>query len=165
MAKHPESAKRYASTYSEALNLDIEPFDTPREAVRGADIICMCSTAAEPIVFDEWIEPGTHVAATRAFIDYDPEFSGNADKWALGYRETDGQWLKKPPFSRIENLSIDSVYADLVEIVAGRKPGREHPEERTIMTHMGMGALDVAVAHEVYKRASSKNIGRNVELF
>lgn len=165
VAKHPESAKRYASIYSDKLNIDIEPFDTPQEAIRGADIICMCSSAAEPIVFDEWIAPGTHVAATRAFIDYDPEFSRNADKWVLGYRETDGKWLQKPPFSGIKNLSIDSVYADMVDIVAGRKPGRENARERTIMTHMGMGALDVAVAHAVYERATSKGIGRKIELF
>jgi ornithine cyclodeaminase/alanine dehydrogenase-like protein (mu-crystallin family) len=165
VAKHPESAQRYASTYGEKLNLDIEPFDTPQEAVNGADIICMCSSAAEPVVFDEWIAPGAHVAATRAFIDYDPKFSSNADKWVLGYRETDGQWLKKPPFSGIRNLSIDSVYADMVEIIAGRKPGRENAGERTIMTHMGMGALDVAVAHEVYQRAKSNGIGRKIELF
>jgi ornithine cyclodeaminase/alanine dehydrogenase-like protein (mu-crystallin family) len=165
VAKHLQSAQKYASTYGDKLNLDIEPFDTPQEAVSGADIICMCSSAAEPIVFDEWIAPGTHVAATRAFIDYDPKFSSNADKWVLGYRETDGEWLKKPPFSGIRNLSVDSVYADMVDIVAGRKPGRENARERTIMTHMGMGALDVAVAHEVYQRARSKGIGRKIELF
>lgn len=165
VARSIESAERYAEKYGAALNLEIEPVETPREAIEGADIICMCSSAAEPLVLDEWIAPGTHVAATRAFIDYDPKFSGTADKWVLGYRETDGQWLRKPPFANIKGLSVDAVFADLVEIIAGRTPGRERADERTIMTHMGMGALDVAVAHEIYVRASSKGIGREVELF
>lgn len=165
VAKHPESAKRYATSYSEKLNLDIEPFVTPRDAIEGADIICMCSSAAEPLVYDQWIAPGTHVAATRAFIDYDPLFSKNADKWVLGYRETDRRWLENPPFSSIENLSIEFVHADLVDIVAGRKPGRESVAERTTMTHMGMGALDIAVAFEVYKRAAEQGIGRSFDLF
>jgi len=165
VARSIESAERYATKYGAALNLRINPVRTPREAIEGADIICMCSSAAEPLVFDEWIAPGTHLAATRAFIDYDPKFSRSADKWVLGYRETDGQWLRKPPFSKIQDLSVDSVYADLVEIIAGRMPGRERADERTIMTHMGMGALDVAVAHEICKRASSKGIGREIDLF
>jgi ornithine cyclodeaminase/alanine dehydrogenase-like protein (mu-crystallin family) len=164
VAKHLESAQRYAAGYGEKLGLDIEVFETPREAIGGADIICMCSSAAEPLVMDDWIMPGTHVAATRAFIDYDPKFSENADKWVLGNRETDSQWLKKPPFSRIKGLSIDSVHADLVEIIAGRKPGRERDEERTIMTHMGMGALDIAVAYKVYERALSEGVGHSIEL-
>ena len=164
VAKHLESAQRYAAEYGKKLGLNIEVFETPRDAIGGADIICMCSSAAEPLVMDDWIMPGTHVAATRAFIDYDPKFSENADKWVLGNRETDSQWLKKPPFSRIKGLSIDSVHADLVEIIAGRKPGREHNEERTIMTHMGMGALDIAVAYKVYERALSEGVGHSIEL-
>lgn len=165
VAQHLESAQRYATLYGEKLGLDIEPFDTPREAIHGADIICMCTSAMKPLISEEWITPGTHVAATRAFLDYDPRFSQTADKWVLGYRETDSMWLERPPFSNIENLSTDFVFADLVEIIAGRMPGRENDEERTIMTHMGMGALDVAVAFEAYRRAADQGIGQSIELF
>ena len=164
VAKHLESAQGYASKYSRLLDLEIEPFDSPREAIAGADIICMCTSADEPIVLEEWIEAGTHVAATRAFIDYDPKFSQTADKWVLGYRETDLRWLKKPPFADIEGLSVNSVYADLVDIIAGRMPGREREDERTIMTHMGMGALDIAVAFEVFKRAREHDLGQTITL-
>jgi ornithine cyclodeaminase/alanine dehydrogenase-like protein (mu-crystallin family) len=164
VAKHPQSAQRYATTYAEKLDLEIEAFDTPREAIAGADIICMCTSATEPLVLDEWIEPGVHVAATRAFIDYEPKFSRTADKWVLGYRETDQRWLRKPPFSDIDGLSVDNVCSDLVEIIAGRAPGREREDERTIMTHMGMGALDVAVAYEVYRCACEQNLGQSIEL-
>ena len=71
----------------------------------------------------------------------------------------------EPPFSDIDGLLVDNVYADLVDIIAGRMPGRERDDERTIMTHMGMGALDVAVAFEVYKRASELGLGKWIELF
>jgi len=164
VARHPESARRYAEKYSRLLDLEVEPFGSAKDAVAEADIICMCTSADKPVVSEEWIKPGTHVAATRAFIDYDPIFSKTADKWVLGNRDTDLRWLKKPPFADIENLFVDSVYTDLVDIIAGRAPGREHDDERTIMTHMGMGALDIAVGYEVYKRAVERDLGKTISL-
>lgn len=162
VARTRESAEKYAAEVGAALDLSIEVYDEPREAVKGTDIICMCTSASESILDESWVEPGAHVAATRAFIDFDPTLSATADKWVLGNRESDGGWLKKPPFANIKGIELNSVYGDLVEIVAGRKPGREHEHERTVMTHMGMGAMDVAVAYELYLKA--KKIGRGTSV-
>lgn len=41
-------------------------------------------------------------------------------------------------------------YADLGEIVAGKKPGREKEEERTMVANMGLALEDTAVASEIY---------------
>ena len=164
VARRLDSAKAYARRFGELLGLDIEPMESVQEAVRSADIICMCSSASEPVLLDEWIRPGTHVAATRAFIDYDPAFSRTADKWALGNFESDEQWLAKPPFAGIPHLSARNAYADMVQIIRGDKPGRERDEERTTMTHMGMGALDVAMAHEVYQRARAAGLGQFIDI-
>jgi len=124
----------------------------------------MCTSSPDPILLDQWIRPGTHVAATRAFLDYDPHFSRTADKWVLGNHQSDEQWLSKPPFVGIPHLSTDNVYADMVQIIRGDKPGREHDHERTTMTHMGMGALDVAMAHQVYRRALDSGLGKFIDM-
>ena len=164
VARRVTSAKAYAERFGDMLDLDIEPMESVQDAVRDADIICMCTSSPEPLLLDRWIRPGTHVAATRAFIDFDPVFSRTADKWVLGNRKSDEEWLEKPPFVGIPHLSVDNVYADMVQIVRGEKPGRESDEERTTMTHMGMGALDVAMAHEIYQLASAAGIGQVIDI-
>lgn len=164
VARRFSSAKAYADQFGDMLDINIEPMKSVQDAVRNADIISMCSSSSEPVLLDRWIRPGTHVAATRAFIDYDPVFSCTADKWVLGNRDSDEEWLAKPPFVGIPHLSVDNVYADMVEIVSGDNPGRENDDERTTMTHMGMGALDVAMAHEIYQRALAIGLGQVVDI-
>jgi ornithine cyclodeaminase/alanine dehydrogenase-like protein (mu-crystallin family) len=54
---------------------------------------------------------------------------------------------------------IPPIYADLGELVAGKKPGRERSEERTMACNLGLALDDMAVAPVIYQRAVEKNIG------
>ena len=54
---------------------------------------------------------------------------------------------------------IPAVYADLGELVAGKKPGRETPTERTIACNLGLAMDDMAVAPTIYQRAVERKIG------
>jgi ornithine cyclodeaminase/alanine dehydrogenase-like protein (mu-crystallin family) len=161
----PEKAREYAETMGKKLNIDIKICDTAKEAVKGADIVCMCTNAMETVVMENWIESGCHVAATWGFVDLDQEFSKAADKWVLGNWERDSDWIEVPPFAWMKKLSREDVYADLSEIATGKKPGRETVTERTVMSHMGMGALDVAVAFRAYELALEKGLGITLQLF
>jgi ornithine cyclodeaminase/alanine dehydrogenase len=53
--------------------------------------------------------------------------------------------------------------ADLGEIVAGKKPGRQHADERTMAINLGLALDDLAVAPEVYRRAIERGIGTWLE--
>jgi ornithine cyclodeaminase/alanine dehydrogenase-like protein (mu-crystallin family) len=50
-------------------------------------------------------------------------------------------------------------YADLGELVAGQKPGRQEPAERTLAINLGLAMDDLAVAPEIYRRARQKGLG------
>jgi ornithine cyclodeaminase/alanine dehydrogenase-like protein (mu-crystallin family) len=161
----PERAREYTETMGKRLNIGTKICDTAKEAVKGADIICMCTNAMETVVMEDWIESGSHVAATWGFVDLDQKFSKTSDKWVLGNWERDLDWIEVPPFAWMSKLSREDVYADLSEIATGKKPGREKATERTVMSHMGMGALDVAVAFRAYKLALEKGLGITLQLF
>ncbi|MUV56821.1 ornithine cyclodeaminase family protein [Halogeometricum sp. CBA1124] len=152
---------------SDVTDATIEGFVDSQEAVRGADIICMVTTAEDPIVMAEWIEPGTHVAATNGFLDLDPTFSAAADKWVIGVESRDRLWIdgEEVGVTAPEGLSYDDVYAELTDVVSGKASGRESADERTVMVHMGMPALDVAASHFVYERAKKEGIGTKLTLF
>ena len=156
----------FVEEMGQQVDAEITGFEDAREAVRGADIICMVTTADSPIVMEEWIEPGTHVAATNGFLDLDPEFTRTADKWVLGLKERDLLWIDgdQVGITGPEGLSRDDVHGDLTELLAGDCPGRESDDERTVMSHMGMPALDVAASHLVYEKAQEAGIGSTFRL-
>jgi len=52
----------------------------------------------------------------------------------------------------------------LGELVAGKKPGRETSEERTMTANLGNALDDMAVAPLIYQRAVEKDIGIWLEL-
>ena len=160
-----EKAKEFAERMGKKFNLTIKPFDSAQEAVKHADIICMATTSTEPVLMEEWIEPGCHVAAIYAFIDLDPKFSKKADKWVLGNWERDSAWIEKPSLPWVPKLDKKDVYADLSEIAVGKKPGREKKTERTVVSHLGMGAFDIAVGYQAYKLAVEKGLGVKLKLF
>jgi len=54
---------------------------------------------------------------------------------------------------------IPPIYAALEEMVVGEKPGREHPEERTMICNLGLALDDMATAPIVYRRAVERGIG------
>ena len=55
-------------------------------------------------------------------------------------------------------------YADLGQIAAGEKPGRENDRERTICINLGLALDDMATAILIYRRAIEKGIGTRLPL-
>ena len=160
-----EAMDKYSKEMGDKLGLKITAYETPREAVKGADVICMCTLErAKPVVMDEWIEPGTHVCGTVAFYDLDAKFSKTADKWAVAWLPVDVGWIEGE-YPWTGKILKDDIYGDLGEIVTGRKKGRERDDERTLMTHLGMGPLDIAPAFDVYKLAKERGLGTILKIF
>lgn len=134
------------------------------EAVRPADIVLMVTTARKPVVMFEWLKRGAFVSGLYSFNDLDPECSRKADKWYLGSKETDKIQIVNAPQLADYHLSMDRVTGDMGEVAAGKCAGRENDDEIIVYTHMGMGALDVAVGDIVYQRAVEQGIGQVLHL-
>src|SRR5919197_5584623 len=60
----------YANEMQSRFGIDVEPVASPREAVRGVDIVSCCTSSTEPDFFADWLEPGMHVT------DLGPESTG-----------------------------------------------------------------------------------------
>ncbi|HKC88666.1 MAG TPA: ornithine cyclodeaminase family protein, partial [Blastocatellia bacterium] len=56
------------------------------------------------------------------------------------------------------------VYAEIGEIAAGLKPGRQDDDEITYFKSVGNAAQDAAVAQAVYQRALREGLGVDVDL-
>ena len=165
-----EMRDSFQKEMSEELKLNIRIVESAQEAVKGADVVCMLATAREPVVKEEWIKPGCHVCETMGFMDLDPNCAVKFDKWVVGWYGRDLEWIEGPEKGilspKVVPYTRENIYADLAtEIVQGKKPGRESAEERTVMTHLGMPALDAATCALVYEKAKEKGVGAIFKMF
>ena len=132
--------------------LDYAP--TPKALAEQSEILITATTSHTPVIRAEWVPQGAFVGGVYSFYDLDSTLSAQADKWVLGHRRSDGdEILDNPDFAG--KLSAGDVYGTLGEIVCGKLPGRESPDERIVFTHMGMGALDIAIGNRIVEKAVS----------
>ena len=162
----PEQMASFQKEMIRQFPLKIRTTTSPKEAVDGSDIVLMATSAQEPVVFEPWIPESCFVVALYSFFDLDPALSKKADKWVIGSRTSDSHRIvERTEYGKKKvMLSWDDVYADMGEIVIGKKPGRESDKERILYTHLGMGAHDIAVAKVAYDKARKGGLGTMVRL-
>ena len=160
--RNPAALQRVQDEFGDKIR--ITTWENARDAVEPADIVLLVTTARKPLVMYEWLKKGCFVSGLYSFNDLDPECSRKADKWYLGSRDTDYHQIIKAPYLAQYNLSMDNVAGDLGEVATGKCPGRENDDEIIVYTHMGMGALDVAVGDMIYRRAEEKGVGTVIDL-
>lgn len=159
---YPEIAERYAKEMSKALNLDIEPVKRLAEAVKGLDLVVTSGPILKdpkPLIEAGWLAPGAFASP----VDFDSYWKGEAlrqihklatdDLAQMRYYRQEGYFKETP-----------EPYADLGEIAAGLKPGREFPEERTMSMNLGLALDDMATAIRIYQLAKAKGIGLGLPL-
>lgn len=158
----PEVARKYADEMSRRLNLVIEPVGTPREAVSGMDLVVTSGPILKhprPVIERGWLAEGAFACP----LDFDSYWTGAAFAEADKIATDDLQQLD---YYRREGYFRDTPapYADLGEIVAGVKPGRERDDERIIAVNLGIALSDMAVAIRIYRRAQELGIGEMLPL-
>jgi alanine dehydrogenase len=139
-----------------------------RDAVDGADIVVLATSAREPVVRSEWIGDGTHICAVgacrpgeremdtalvargRLFVDSRTGALAEAGDVLLPMREG--------------AFDETHIAGELGEVSSGTVPGRRSETEVTIFKSLGMAVEDVAAAHLAYEKAAERGLGRGFVL-
>ncbi len=148
---------------------DIRVASSPAEAVREADIICTATTSSTPVFNGEDLRPGTHINAIGSFTpqmqEVDETTIRRASKIVVDSRSAclaeAGDLII--PMSR-GIISEKDIYAEIGEITAGLKPGRERDDEITYFKSVGNAVQDVSVARRVLEKAREMGLGKEVEI-
>ncbi len=155
--KNPEALVRYIQEMRSIYPFEIIGVDEPIKAVVESDLVVTASPMVKhptPTIEKDWLKPGGFASA----VDYDSYWSGEAlaqmDRLVTddipqfqAHREM-GYFLQTP-----------ELYAELAELVAGIKPGRQSSEERTLAMNLGLAMDDMAVAPEIFRRAQENELG------
>lgn len=159
---YPDIAKRYAEEMSKIIKADIEVVKSPKEAVVGLDLVVTSGPILKdpsPVIEAGWLAEGAFASP----VDFDSYWKGEALKQADKLATDDiGQMEYYRTVGYFKNTP--KPYADLGEIVSGRKPGREKPEERTMSINLGIAPDDMATAVMIYKKAGEMGIGSVLSL-
>jgi len=157
-----DAVNRYAEEMRKETGLNIRIVANPEEAVRGSDLIVTAGPILKepkPAIEADWLKPGVFASP----VDFDSYFKRSAfehcDKFATDDRE---QCLYYKSLGYFQH--IPEIYADLGEIAAGLKPGREKKDEKIICANLGLAMDDMATAIKIYKKAVDSNIGTWLEL-
>ena len=133
------------------------------QAVRGADVVCACTHASEPILQREWLDAGTHVTSVGASQE-GPELDTatvSAGLLAVESRVA----FEPPPAGSFELQGLDPASAvELGELVSGERPGRTSDDEITVYKSMGHAVEDAAAAALVLEAARAQGTGTTVDL-
>ncbi len=157
-SRRPETRRAFAERWSQALVTKVVPKESIEEVVRGADIVVGGTTSSEIVSREPWIKPGaTFISLARRELD--PAGWRKMDKVVIDSWEFN--MLQKDFRNTVETglFSREELYAEIQEMVAGRKTGRERDDERILVHTTGLVSQDVALAHFLYQRALERGLG------
>lgn len=162
-----ESADKFVAEMSAKLNIEVVRASHEDELL-SADIICTATSSSTPLWDGNKLKPGTHI--------------NNIGSHTPNARELDTTTVKRSRFvgdSReacfkeagdiiipVQEGAIDEshFYAELGDLVIGKKSGRLSNDEITVFKSNGLAIQDVATAKLIYEKAKAAGIGVNVDI-
>jgi ornithine cyclodeaminase/alanine dehydrogenase-like protein (mu-crystallin family) len=140
---------------------------TPEETLSGADVVCTCTSAREPILRRDWLAAGAHVNAVGSSIkttrELDTETMADASLFVDRRESTlneSGDYLI-PAAEGV--IGPDHILAEVGEVLIGSHPGRTSADELTVFKSLGIAVEDLAAAERVVANARARGIGTEVE--
>jgi alanine dehydrogenase len=159
--QHQQRALDLAGELSRELKIAVMPVDNLRAAVLKSDLCITCTTSRTPLLHKEDVAPGTFIAAVGADNPHKQELHPDlmaAAKIVVDVLDQCAIMGDLHHALDANAVTLADVHAELGEIVAGKKPGRESPDEITIFDSTGMALQDVAAAAIVFEKWQATRI-------
>ena len=154
-SRNPATAGAFAERAARELGLAVTVVDTPREAVRDADIVVMATPSASALIESGWIAPGTHVhtlgpkgqtldptgvaegECPRQLVDAADVLVSDSPDQLAAMEGPDQPWTRGRPA------------ISLGEVLTGTAPGRSSDEQVTLYASVGLAGTEVLLARHV----------------
>jgi ornithine cyclodeaminase/alanine dehydrogenase-like protein (mu-crystallin family) len=136
---------------------------TAEETLRGADVVCTCTAASEPILRRDWLAPGVHVNAVGASVRAARELDTETMVAASLFVDRRESTLNESGDLLLAGLGEEHIRAELGEVLIGAHPGRAEEDELTVFKSLGLAVEDLAAAELIVRKAREQGLGREVE--
>jgi alanine dehydrogenase len=166
-SRRPESRQPFAERLSRDLGKKVVATDDWESCLRDADIIVEASRLPrpEPMLKTSWIKKGAFVVPYGTMSAVELSLTDIMDKIVV---DDWGQCRKGLPFGALrahvdsDRLTEQNLYAELGQIVAGLKPGRESDGETNLLWHRGLSLSDIALGAAMLEKAKRMGIGQQL---
>jgi len=166
-SKRPESQNAFAEKLRNDLNRDIEVTNSWQSCLEDTDILVEASRLPEPHphLLTKWVKPGSLIVpyGTMSAVEFsltDIMSKIVVDDW--------GQCAPGKHFGSLRRhvdegkVTEQSIHAELGEIVAGHKPGRQNADETNLFWHRGLSTTDIALGHAIWMKAEQQGLGQTL---
>jgi ornithine cyclodeaminase len=165
-SRRPESRNEFAAKLERDLGKPVLATDDWESCVRGADIVVEASRLEkpQPMLKTEWIKRGACVIPYGTNSAVELSLTDIMDKMVMD----DWGQAKAGPFGALRahvdsgRLSEKNLHAELGQIVAGLKPGRESDDETNLFWHRGLSLSDIALGAAMLEKARRMDIGQHL---
>jgi ornithine cyclodeaminase len=166
-SRRAESRAEFGERLSKDLGKPVRVVDDWESCVRGADIVVEASRLPkpEPLLKTAWIKRGAFVVPYGTMSAIELSLTDIMDKMVV---DDWGQCRKGLPFGALrahvdsDRLTAENLHAELGQIAAGRKPGRERDDETILLWHRGLSITDIALGHALLEKARREGIGQSL---
>jgi ornithine cyclodeaminase len=165
-SRRPESRQAFAARLSRDLSKSIRVTGDWQSCVEGADIVVEASRlpAPAPMLKTEWIKRGALVIPYGTMSAVELSLTDIMSKIVVD----DWGQCRSGPFGALRahveagKLSEATLHAEMGEIVAKRKPGRERDDETILFWHRGLSLSDIALGHALLAKAVRSDVGQRL---
>lgn len=165
-SRRKESRDAFAARLEQDLGVRITVTEDWESCVRGADIVVEASRLEKPapMLKTEWIKKGACVIPYGTNSAVELSLTDIMDKMVMD----DWGQAKAGPFGALRahvdsgKLSATTLYAELGQIVAGMKPGRQSDDETTLFWHRGLSLSDIALGCAMLDKAKAMGVGQTL---
>jgi ornithine cyclodeaminase len=166
-SRRPESREALARRLERDLGKPVSVVDNWRDCVEGADIVVEATRLPEPqpLLKTEWIKKGAFVVPYGTMSSVELSLTDIMDKVVV---DDWGQCRKGLPFGALrrhvdeDKLTEDNLYAEMGEIVAGKKVGRETDGETILFWHRGLSITDIGLGYAMLAKAEKLSVGQRL---
>ena len=162
-SRRPESREAFAERLRSETSTPVRVTSSFEETFDGADIVVEATrlTTPQPLLHPGLVCPGAFVVPYGTISAVSPDLLGVMDKVVVDdWREAQaGRFGALRHHVDTGVLTEQTMHAELGQIIAGDRPGRESADERILLWHRGLSILDVAVAHLILERAVTADAG------
>jgi len=131
-----------------ARQFNVSAAASAEEAVRGADVIVVATAATTPVLLGEWLAPGAHINAVGATRPNWRELDDEVLRKARIFVESREAAMKESG----DIIAAGRIFAEIGEVMAGSKKGRQSGEEITLFKSVGVAVEDIVAADLVWRR-------------
>ncbi len=162
-SRRPESRDTFAARLTRELGKPVVATPDWESCVRGADIVVEASrlTAPAPMLKTAWVAPGAFVVPYGTMSAVELSLTDIMDKLVVD----DWGQCRTGPFGSLRahviagKLSESTLHAELGQIVAGERRGREREDETILLWHRGLSLSDIALGAAMLDKARRMGIG------